>query len=243
MTKKIFYLQFSIILLIFVFPPIFVQKSPDLQVDFSRLNYFSALNLLLGLFLLLQKRARKEEVGEKPPRSKFLKALSFSSVFLLCFGSLLLCGILFWFLKNFFEPETAGAILPKNLGGWASCAFLLLSGVVFEESLYRWYLPAAFSAAARDFFRAKNSAKPAASLGENEPSCGEKTLAAACFSEAVAVILFALAHRWQGLFAVLNALFAAVILRLSAKKAKSLVPGILAHLLYNAASLALAAAF
>lgn len=213
-------------MLIFVFPPIFVQKSPDLQVDFSRLNYFSALSLLLGLFLLLQKRAREEEAGEKPPRSKFLKALSFSSVFLLCFGSLLLCGILFWFLKKFFEPETAVVLLPKNLGGWASCAFLLLSGVVFEESLYRWYLPAAFSAAARDFLRAKNSAKPAA-----------------CFSEAVAVVLFALAHRWQGLFAVLNALFAAVILRLSAKKAKSLVPGILAHLLYNAASLALAAAF
>ena len=242
MTKKIFLLQFFSILLIFVLPPIFASFGPggrNLQADFSRLNVYTLPCAALAAFLCLQdKNDRQEEEaaggqmgGEKAQNAggRLWRLLELSGHFLLAFGLLTAaaCAARLVLIALGIGEESLGPAkkLPQSASGWAACAFTLFAAALYEESLYRLYLPKAF----RGLIKPKADASP-------------KIRAAATFlAEALPLVLFALAHAWQGVFAVFNALFAGVVLRLCFVRAKSILPPFLAHLLYNAAALAMAA--
>ena len=259
MTKKIFYLEFSLILLIFVSPPIFAKNGATAQADFGRLNFFAAPTFCAAILLLAQKKlglgfeaAGTEETAETEdapqtngepkaneaaPKSfaskrsaRLLRAALFSSSLLTCFGSLLLCGLLFWRLQCLFPNSAPSVVLPKSAAGWAACVFLLLASALFEEALYRWYLPAALLKIAETFCKSKKASA-------NQSARKALSSAGRWICEIAALLLFALAHRWQGWFSVSNALCCGIILRLCAVRAKSLAPGILAHFLYNVCAL------
>ena len=237
-------------MLIFVFPPIFVQKGQNAVLDLSKFNFFVLVNLCAAIFLLAQKRwenglkaneaAETEAVarlkgGDKqknvarPGRAAALwKAAIFSSRLFTCYGALLLLGILFYSAQRFFgETAAAEAALPHDLLGWLACALSIFVSALFEETLYRWYLPHALETLASQ----KKGAEQATEARPRKARLIFWGIEAAC------VVLFALAHRWQGALAVLNALFGGIILRLCAVKSKGLAPGIAAHFLYNASAL------
>ena len=268
-------------MLIFVFPPIFVQKGPDAALDLSKFNFFVLLNFCAALLLLAQKRMEERQRakgaetvaspkgGEQETVARLggadeiklfaspkgaaalWKAAFFSSRLFVCYGALLLLGILFFALQKFFVEEAAAVAPPQSLAGWLACAFLLFASALFEETIYRWYLPHALEklASKRGGQTDKSpKAKEAAASGENvaslksaakpEPFASQRRARLAFWGiEAACVIIFALAHRWQGELAVLNALFGGIILRLCAVKSKGLAPGIAAHFLYNASAL------
>lgn len=272
MTKKIFYLEFSLILLIFVLPPIFAKNGATAQADFGRLNFFAAPTFCAAILLLAQKKLglgfeaagteetaetegapqtngepkAKEAADKTQPRPKaneaapksfasqrsarLLRAALFSSSLLTCFGSLLLCGLLFWRLQCLFPNSAPSVVLPKSAAGWAACVFLLLASALFEEALYRWHLPAALLKIAETFCKSKKASA-------NQSARKALSSAGRWICEIAALLLFALAHRWQGWISVSNALCCGIILRLCAVRAKSLAPGILAHFLYNACAL------
>ena len=229
MTKKIFYLQFFLILLIFVLPPIFPKKMENLILDLGKFNFFSLLNLAAALFILTQRKKLLGDGGEEEKKfgekeRSFLKATSHASAFLISFGLLILSGSGMTAFENFIKARPQNnVILPKNFSGFF-CAFLTLAiSVLFEESLYRLYLPETLK-------------KILLKDGLEEKK--RKLLFA--LAEGSAAIFFALAHRWQGMAAATNALFCGAVLRFFFLKTKSLVPGIAAHFFYNAAAILLA---
>lgn len=208
MTKTLFLLQFFLILLIFVFPPLFAGEASCEAINWGKINYFSLFSLAAAIFLSLQDK--KNEKSENFGGNGLVKAAIFSSCFLTTFGTLLILGI----ILNFFSEalgSAAGAKFakPEGLAQIFICVLSLFSSAFFEERVYRKYLPDA----ARKILRSKKFA--------------------AIFSEVSALLLFAFAHRWQGWLAVLNALLGGIALRLCAVKSKSLIPGTAAHFLYN----------
>ena len=262
MTKKIFLLQFSLILLIFVFPPIFVKNGQNAALDLSKFNFFVLVNFCAALLLLAQKRMAKgprsaagaeasprsaaqeteatpkraadPKIFERPKRAaSLLRAAVFASRVLVCYGSLLLLGIFFYVAQKFLEGGAAQVTLPQNFWGWLACAFTLFAAALYEETLYRWHLPWALKKIASP----KGGGEPETAAS---PKTGAETWKARAFfwgTEAACAVLFALVHRWQGALAVLNAFFAGIALRVCTVKAKSLAPGIAAHFLYNASAL------
>lgn len=223
MTKMIFALQFSLILLIFVCPPLFVAFSENLAVDFSKFNYFSLLGFLLALFLYFQDKRERflEGIPVQDNKKGLWKAADFTSHYFLTFGSLAICAALFELIGLAVKtPAFENVILPKNFLQGLVCAFSLAAAAFYEECLYRLYLPKAMK---KILDRIK---------------AGKKTRAALIyFAEGADVLLFAFAHRYQGSLALLNAMLAGAVLRLSFVKSKSLWPPFFAHLTFNAAAL------
>lgn len=219
MTKLKFLLQFSLILLIFVFPPLFVNFSSDLTMDFTKFNFFAVPNLILAVFLYWQERLQKKSGPKDPKRGEktlLWKAAAFSGNFFLTFGSLTICAALFELASLALKiPSPGNAILPSNFLEFLCCAFLLCSSAFYEECLYRLYLPKAFGTIAPP----------------------QKHAALFWLAEAAAVLLFAFAHRYLGALALFNALICGIILRASFVRSKSLWPPFFAHLSYNAAAL------
>ena len=215
----IFLLQFSLILLIFVIPPLFVNFSDNLTIDFSKFNFFIIPSLLLALFLYFQERMQKksEFQGQNGAKKTLLwLAADFSAHYFLTFGLLALCAALFELAALALKiPAMENVILPANFLEFLCCVFLLCSSAFYEECLYRLYLPKALGTIARS---------------KNHP-------ALFWLAEAAAVLLFAFSHRYQGMLALFNALICGIILRASFVKSKSLWPPFVAHFTYNAAAL------
>lgn len=217
MTNLIFLLQFFLILLIFVFPPLFVDFSDNLALDFSKFNYFALISLVLALFLYLQDRRERFFEGKEVQENKktLWKAVDWTGGYFLTFGSLVLCAAIIELANLALKTKNFESIIfPSNFLQGLFCAFALAASAFYEECLYRLYLP--------------NALKKISARG------GTKSI---WLCEAACVLLFAFAHRYQGLLALLNAFLAGIILRLSFIKSKSLWPPFFAHLSYNAAAL------
>ena len=218
-------------MLIFVLPPIFTNPSAELAADFSKFNVFSLPCAALALFLFLQDKREEKQLKDQKAGARLWRGLMGAGVFFWTLGFLLVLAALLKALFVALKIQSQGnVVLPTDAAGYAACALSLLAGAFYEECLYRLYLPKAL--------RALASLK----AGQAEPQkLAEKKMRAALdfFAEAAAVALFALAHFWQGPWAVLNALLAGIILRVSFVKARGVWPPFLAHLLYNAAALLL----
>ncbi|MBP5438495.1 MAG: CPBP family intramembrane metalloprotease [Treponema sp.] len=94
-----------------------------------------------------------------------------------------------------------------------------MAGAFFEEVLYREFFP-----------------KTLYTLLDGLSSDKMK-LAVRIFVEASAVVIFAMAHRYMGIFAVANAALCAVALRNCYVKTDSAYTGTAVHFLYNMISL------
>ena len=201
-------LEYCIIIVVFVLPPIFSHGGPDFSgeknissfLPFGAFVFYAAA----AVFLYLRSERRSKIFGISEAFS-FKRILSLVYKMIVCYCALIVSA-LFW---NYIAKITGKTELPpfnlpttfnKRLLLFAS-AFVLAS---YEEMLFRFFLPERGLAIV-------------------------KSIAA----ELIPIVLFALAHRYLGLYAVCNALCAAVILRLALYKKLHIAVLCAVHSAYN----------
>ena len=110
--------------------------------------------------------------------------------------------------------------LPSSAVQWIFCILTFLFSAVYEEIIYRFY----FSDALKR-------------LLDFSPAAGKKWIF--WFCEIAGLLVFAFAHFYLGIAAVVNAAFAHVVLRILYKKTNFIWNCVLVHFLYNIISLIL----
>jgi membrane protease YdiL (CAAX protease family) len=110
---------------------------------------------------------------------------------------------------------------PKSFVSWIFCSLTFIFSAFFEETIYRLYLPETL----KDLLKSDSKLL----LNKTEIYAVEIFTA----------LIFALSHRYAGIFSVINALLAHIVLRICQKKSLSIYAGFVAHFAYNMISLLL----
>ena len=209
---------FLIILSFFILPPVITSTTglvlSDIQITqwtfpFNQFTMALFASLIL-LFYSKLKNIKKNILGF---RIFLTTGLLFTSYFFLNFLSLVIPSVDSHKYIQFSKPATFIT--------WLFCILNFLFSAFYEEVIYRFYFTdtlISILTQINDFFK-------------------KKTFKIIC--EIIGCILFALAHKYLGFFAILNAAIAHFILRFSYKKANSIIPGVIAHFSYNMISLIL----
>ncbi|MBQ9239620.1 MAG: CPBP family intramembrane metalloprotease [Treponema sp.] len=113
---------------------------------------------------------------------------------------------------------SASPRIPDSGSAYGYAVLSYLCGALYEETLYRWYVPE--------------------TLIRLLPT-GVRTNGMHAAVEATAVVLFAAAHRYIGAAAVVHATCAGCALRWCFLKTHTIVPGIVIHAVYNCTLFAL----
>ena len=218
--------EYFIITAVLALPPLFVSQQTDavLRVPSVGALLFYAL---AALFLYLRARStqKADSAFRRKAASKRATAavLSFAARLLLCFCALA-CSAALWNRIAAFAGENAVyAPLPDETGR----RFLFFSGIIvlacYEEMLYRFFLP--------------EKARRIVSLVFANPEPTRISRMFYALAEFIPIALFALAHRYLGVYAVCNALCAAIILRTAFWKKVPIFGLCAVHAAYNAAML------
>lgn len=230
MIKKIFFLQFFIILLFFVFPPLFIMpdSKAGAEINFSNFSPFVLVNFLAALFLYLENKNFSRwnwfEKNNEKAVSGGWKIIMLSSDFFVTLGLLFVTAVLFELLAVALKSNSGQEItMRKTADGYFICLTSIVLSAFFEESLYRGYLPCTLKKIIQSKIMKKED-------GADRLSCNN---AAFWTAEIISLLLFALAHIYSGWIPVLNALAAGFFLRRCALRTKSIMPGFIAHLIYN----------
>ncbi len=138
------------------------------------------------------------------------------------FPSLLALTLLFFcaLLIKFITKSNYKSPLPSSVLEWIFCLLTFLFAAVYEEIIYRFYF-------SDSLFRLINYTALA----------GKKWLFWLC--EICGLLVFAFAHLYLGISAVINAAFAHIVLRFLYKKTNLIWNCVLIHFLYNIISLIL----
>lgn len=151
--------------------------------------------------------------AEKAVYKPFLLRMILPATFCCC---ILFCSALvFKFLGTILpagQDEDLGVSLPETFFEWLFCVIQFLFAAFSEEVFFRFYLPETVIAWVKD-----------------------KTTKRKYFIliEIMAMIVFASGHFYLGIYSVLNACVAQFVLRFFYKKTKSIIPGFIAHFVYN----------
>ncbi len=217
--KKI---EFAIVFLFLVIPPVFVSSVQDTSFSF-KFSYYIFLQAAIAFLLDFQQKKffdrqnPKEEMVIETEKTKAQKTVF--RIKILSQGAITL-GCLFLVFALF---QAAVFILPKlqNTGissiiaspsGITEYFFCILNVIIcayYEEVLYRQYLPYCLY----DFY-----------------SDNDRTI---ILIEAFPVLFFAASHLYLGWMGVLNALLCGIILRRCALKTGSIYTGTVIHIIYN----------
>lgn len=209
MKKLLFAIEFIFVLFFFVLPPIFsTSKSPS-QINFT----FSIQKLLPFIFSAGLFYWNKEIYSHQKQMRKQNSFITLHGEILTHFGILLLISVIIQsvlFFSKKYSSETFGTNMNFQLNGiyFAEVFITLLTGSLYEEIIYRFYLPEKASI----LFPQKIK----------------------FLQEAVSVIFFALAHLYQGIFGVINAALAGTVLRHLFIKTGSIVIVWGVHFVWNA---------
>ena len=206
---------FFFILLFLILPPLFgEQVNVDLSLVFTWT--FPLQQLLMAIFslciLLFYHKSRKQKINIFGFRIFFTLGILFCSYFLISFLSMVIPNN---------SPVINPIPLPSTFVTWIFCILNFMFGAFYEEVIYRFY----FTDTLLDI------------LNNINPLFDKKITKIIC--EIITALLFASAHYYMGIFAVLNALIAHFALRYTYKKSNSIIPGVIAHFLYNMISLIL----
>ena len=209
MGKKLSLFWLFLVLLLFALPPIFhyEQEATVRKIEFSA---FSAASLALSFALLFLSPAKKTtSLSAKEKFSSFILSIKAATF---CLASLMLIFAFFQALSVVLPQELANQQLPVEMPngalGWISLVVALASGALFEEALYRQYLPETLIALLPQ----------------------KRTLT--MLAELLCVALFALAHK-GGPLALLNAAFCGFSLRFFKRKSPTIIPVFASHFIYN----------
>ena len=214
MKKEYLLLEFSAVFLIFIVPPLLVGTAPPAAFP-AHLQLETVLRAAVAAALHAQFRPAPRH------NTRFAQHVARLQWGALTTGLLMLIFAAFELLA-LLVPQAASAAatggLPQTAAAWLSALLAFACSAYYEEVLYRLYLPAA--------------------LG---PFLGNARWAR-LMNEALPLMLFALAHRYLGWAAVLNAACCGAVLRLCLRKTGGVATGTAAHFLYNALLLLFAAA-
>lgn len=206
---------FICVSLFFLLPPLF--QSDTMILDFSSAKYYISSTLYCLIAFLILFLAKKTDilslkVGEKSFKHNKIKVIiDISTVF---FATVLLCVIsiiLQWAATYFGAKQNNAIVFPRNFQ-WLLCVLCFLFSAFYEEAIYRVFLPESLIA-----------------------FLGQKLYV---ISECISCFVFAFSHRYNGIFAVINALFGYAILRYCYKKTNNIFASTIAHFLYNIVQLA-----
>lgn len=214
--------EYFIITAVLALPPLFVpqQAGTVLRVPSVGTLLFYAL---ASLFLYLRARSTQKALSGHYAAARLF----------LCFCALA-CLAALWNLIASAAGESS--LLENAAGAAAVCALLsdtpggtfrFVSGIIvlacYEEMLYRFFLP--------------EKARRIVSLVFSDPDSARISRILYALAELIPMCLFALAHRYLGIYAVGNALCAAVILRTAFFKKVPIFGLCAVHAAYNAAML------
>ena len=213
MKKTFFAIEFAIVALFLLLPPvIFSSASQNVKITLTPFAFFS---LAAGLFLYFFNR---KPFYSSDSSGKNINSIKKISVLTVSFGLLILTSVVFFAVQEFvIKQNSPKTLVPENAVEWSMALTALAFGAVYEEALYRFFVPQFFLF----YFEGKSKV----------------------FFEAVSVLLFALAHIYLGTAGFLNALICGIILRVTYKKTEDLGANCLIHFLYNSLLLTGAAVF
>ncbi len=215
MKKKYLSLEFVIILIFLVIPPIFTPKIEEGAViaGGGAFSIQILLQLLIAIFLHVQyvrfdesrsENGRKD--GKIDRKKRIFSGLAWWAIAL---GLLMICEAAFMALSVVLKVQSVGvSSIPDGILPGMIFFLNLASGAFYEEAIYREFLP-----------------ETLLSL------IGKKKLEIPL--ELICVTLFALGHLYLGVMAVLNAFVCGIILRLCYKKSGGIWAGFCSHLIYN----------
>ena len=204
--------EYFIITAVLALPPLFVPHQTGVVLHVPSLGAL-LFYMAAALFLFLRGRITQKALSGHYAAARLL----------LCFCALA-CSAALWNRIAAFAGENAvHAPLPDEAGR----RFLFFSGIIvlacYEEMLYRFFLP--------------EKARRIVSLVFSDPDSAHVSRMFYALAEFIPICLFALAHRYLGIYAVGNALCAAVILRTAVCKKVPIFGLCAVHAAYNAAML------
>ena len=222
-------LFFSIISLFFVIPPLFVNAPSVQHIDFTLFSVQNLSHFVIAVFIFLFYKKLVE--NDEQISTKILKYLIyFVVIFILLFGISFICNFSAQKLlnsENSFVNSQVFVEIPQGFFDFLICIFNLLFAAFFEEVIYRFYIPFGI----KNFLFRKV-------FDENQSksyTIFEKSIL--LFIEIVTMLIFSFSHKYLGIFSVVNAAVAHLVLRFSFIRSKSLIPSTLAHFFYNFVSL------
>lgn len=224
-------LFFSIISLFFVIPPLFVNAPSVQHIDFTFFSVQNFAHFVIAVFIFLFYKKLVE--NDEKLSSKILKySIYFVVIFILLFGISFICNFSaqkFLNSENSLVNSEVFVEIPQGFFDFFICIFNLLFAAFFEEVIYRFYIPFGIKNLLFRKFFYENQNK--------SYTVFEKSIL--LFIEIVAMLIFSFSHRYLGIFSVVNAAVAHLVLRFSFIRSKSLIPSTLAHFFYNFVSLML----
>ena len=210
-----YFLELFIILTIFVLPPIFTTESPTVGlVEFNLFHFF--IYGFLGIYCFI--RSKNFSKDYKTSENQHILKKEVSKIFVFSLITLILLfgnGFLWqWIAKS-----------PSTKLDYSKSIFVHLFQIVgmglyafYEENMYRNYLQGLISRVLENIVKSPINKKSVFFVAELS-----------------ALLLFAFGHLYMGIFAVLNALIAGIILRFLVIKTKSIFPSSIVHFIYNLA--------
>lgn len=201
---------FLLILIFLIIPPFFNSKITDITTLFKWSFPYRQTGLCIFVCVLYFLSSKLNEQDNK----KKIFYPSLIALSLMLFTALIIKLI----TKNTFR--TMKDILPQSGSEWAFCLLTFAFSAIYEEILYRFYFSDALKHLVTHF-----------------TSSNEKLIFWLC--ETAGLLVFAFAHFYLGVCAVINALVAHVVLRFLYKKTNLIWNCILIHFIYNIISLIL----
>lgn len=216
-TKILFFL----VMIFYVIPPLFVSSvSSDIFTvwNFPYLQITRAFTITAVIFIrsyVSNPRSLKftisfnllsifSDTNSKTTSLSISKKISYT---FLTFVFLCASAFIFELLGKYFNVTFSMKVLPPTSAKeWCFCILTYLCAAFFEEAVYRFYV---VQSTTNDF------------------------LCPRYVGEILAVILFAMSHKYLGALAVINAAVAGVILRICFIKTKSIATCVAAHFIYN----------
>jgi membrane protease YdiL (CAAX protease family) len=197
--------DFFLIFVFFAIPPVLNNSQPSFSPAMPLLSLI--VYVALSIYILI-----KNKFGKTDFRS-FSVVTSFA---LLC---MLLLNAKIWDLATILFSESQSEVTKTISEGFLENAYIVFSlfvSALYEELLFRHFLPESAYSFVKSFSKQTGNAK----------------IARICVEISI-IMIFALGHRYLGIWAVLNAFTAGCILRFFCIRTGSFISGFVAHFVYN----------
>lgn len=215
MKKRYILIEFLLVFLFLVLPPLFVKASSGISKTLT-FTPAAAVQLLVAVFLqmhfvyFLRPANNASSVNSAKKAGRIFTVSFWWSITL---GSLMLIFALMQTLSFFIEQNAHHTMQSvTSVFAWISVTVSVAIAAFYEEALYRQFLPEVSAILLvgkinkKIFFH---------------------------FIEVLVILIFAFSHRYLGFIPVLNAFACGAVLRLCYRKTGSIWTGALAHFTYN----------
>ncbi|MBO4509065.1 MAG: CPBP family intramembrane metalloprotease [Spirochaetaceae bacterium] len=197
--------DFFLIFAFFAIPPLFISSQPSFSPAAPLLSLI--VYVALSAYILVKSKFGKND----------FKAFSaVNSFLLLC---MLLVNAKTWDFATILFDKSQNELtktIPEGFWENAYIVFSIFVSALYEELLFRQFLPEGAFSFVKNFSKTAVNAK----------------IARIC-TEIAIIMIFAMGHRYLGVWAVLNAFTAGCILRFFCIRTGSFISGFTAHFVYN----------